>query len=282
MPKVRILVEHTAVLADAACAKVEARVLPRASGQTPTGFGISVRRAVIAADPSAAEARRAAAVRERRVDLWAGEDGMATLRAVLPVADALAAYRGTIPFTVLAGLRHDPAYLHGYGPITAQAARDLAADATWRRIITDPASGTVLDVGRTTYTPPAGLADHVRTRDRTCRFPGCRQPAARADLAHTIAYPNGPTAKHNLGALCRGDHRIKTLTTWTVTQDDQARLTWTSPTGQRHTTHPAEDLSEPDRPEAGPRGLAADNGGWVTEKRATYRRCQGVSTAPTS
>ncbi|HEY3259488.1 MAG TPA: DUF222 domain-containing protein, partial [Pseudonocardiaceae bacterium] len=60
----------------------------------------------------------------------------------------------------------------GYGPIPADMTRELAADATWRRLLTDPTSGTLLDVGRTTYKPPTALADFVRARDVTCRFPG--------------------------------------------------------------------------------------------------------------
>ena len=83
----------------------------------------------------------------------------------------------TAPWTTLAGLDDHPAHLTGYGPITAEQARELAADATWRRILTDPASGTVRDVGRATYTPPAALAEFVRVRDGHCRFPGCRHPA---------------------------------------------------------------------------------------------------------
>ena len=66
----------------------------------------------------------------------------------------------------------------------------IAADATWQRLLTDPATGALLDVGRTRYTPPAALAEFGITRDRACRFPGCRQP--RTDLDHTIAYPPGP------------------------------------------------------------------------------------------
>ncbi|MBA3524434.1 MAG: HNH endonuclease, partial [Geodermatophilaceae bacterium] len=45
----------------------------------------------------------------------------------------------------------------------------LAADGTWRRILTDPASGPVPDVGTPTYSPPAAMTRHVRTRDSTCR-----------------------------------------------------------------------------------------------------------------
>ncbi|MGI8693125.1 MAG: DUF222 domain-containing protein [Geodermatophilaceae bacterium] len=93
LTKVRQMVEATAALTDEAAAEVEARVLPRAGDQTPGSFGVTLARAVIACDPAAAEARRRQAVRERRVDVFPGRDGMATFRALLPAAQALAAYR---------------------------------------------------------------------------------------------------------------------------------------------------------------------------------------------
>ena len=36
------------------------------------------------------------------------------------------------------------------------------------------------------YVPSRGLADFVRCRDLTCRFPGCSAPATRSDLDHTV------------------------------------------------------------------------------------------------
>jgi hypothetical protein len=53
------------------------------------------------------------------------------------------------------------------------------------------------------YVPSRKLADFVRCRDLTCRFPGCDEPAYRCDLDHTIPYPVGPTCASNLGCLCR-------------------------------------------------------------------------------
>ena len=41
------------------------------------------------------------------------------------------------------------------------------------------------------YTPSRRLADFVRCRDLTCRFPGCDQPATRCDLDHTVPYADG-------------------------------------------------------------------------------------------
>ncbi|MCZ8380348.1 DUF222 domain-containing protein, partial [Mycobacterium sp. CPCC 205372] len=53
------------------------------------------------------------------------------------------------------------------------------------------------------YTPSRALADYIRCRDLTCRFPGCDKPADRADIDHTIPYPAGPTHASNLKCLCR-------------------------------------------------------------------------------
>ena len=143
----------------------------------------------------------------------------------------------TVAADTLLGLDEEPAELDGYGPVPATLARTIAAwhDATWRRILTDPATGTLLEYGRTTYIPPAALADHVVTRDRTCTFPGCGIAAARCDLDHLIPYPAGPTSPDNLHPLCRRHHLLKHRGRWTVTTDPGTRdLAWTSPAGRRH------------------------------------------------
>lgn len=127
--------------------------------------------------------------------------------------------------------RDAPCELTGYGPVTAATARDLiAGDVTWRRLLTSPVSGVVRDVGDLVYRPPAALARMVRTRHRTCRAIGCRQPIG--DLDHTKPFPAGPTAESNLAGLCRGHHRIKTHSTWTVQQASAGALIWRSPAGQ--------------------------------------------------
>ena len=56
------------------------------------------------------------------------------------------------------------------------------------------------------YTPSKALAEFVRCRDLTCRFPGCDKPAQVCDLDHTVAYPVGPTHPSNLKCLCRFHH----------------------------------------------------------------------------
>lgn len=41
------------------------------------------------------------------------------------------------------------------------------------------------------YVPSRALADFVRCRDLTCRFPGCDAPATRCDVDHTIPHADG-------------------------------------------------------------------------------------------
>ena len=285
----------------------EAEVLKDAVGRTPGQVQSRIAHAVIATDPAAAQTRHVRAVADRRVELYAQPDGMATLWALLPADDAvlvMAALRGqadaarapgdtrtraqrvadalvdlhtahwrnpappssgdpsngdpsngprwrgrgrggplvrvVVAATTLLGLDEQPGELAGYGPIPAEVARRLAADhtGTWQRILTDPVSGALLDVGRRRYTPPAALAEHIRVRDRTCRFPGCRMPAERCDLDHLCRYPDGPTSRCNLCAECRHHHRLKHEAGWQVHNDPglPATVIWTTPAGLSYTT----------------------------------------------
>ncbi len=148
-----------------------------------------------------------------------------------------------VPWEVLAGLSEEPGFLAGYGPIPAPVARDLAADATWRRILTDPPSGAVLDVGRTRYRPPAALAEHVRARDRWCVRPGCSARADACDLDHTAEWDRdeGPTAHDNLGPLCRRDHQVKTHGGARLRQVAPGVFEWTTPLGRTYRVEPGRD-----------------------------------------
>ena len=131
------------------------------------------------------------------------------------------------------GLADNPGQLQGYGPIPGTLARELAADARWRRWITDE-HGTLTAVGTTRYRPPDALRQFVIARDQRCRFPGCHQPAQHCDLDHAMPYDQGgPTDASNLGALCRRHHRIKTTGGWNITNIAPDRTyTWSTPTGK--------------------------------------------------
>jgi len=124
--------------------------------------------------------------------------------------------------------------------VPALTAWALAAGGTWRRLITDPASGTVVDVGRTRYRPPAGLADLVRARDRACVFPTCQTPSERCDIDHLTAWSQGGTTSlDNLVVLCQAHHRLKHTPGWALTRDNTSgTLSWHTPDKTVYQRHP--------------------------------------------
>lgn len=170
-----------------------------------------------------------------------------------PRASPRTEIRVTVALSTLLGIDDEPADLAGYGPISAVAARALARDGVWRRIVTDPLSGAVLDVGRTRYRPPADLDEHVRVRDGCCSRPGCPARAETCDLDHTVEYHRelGPTSDANLGPLCRRDHSVKTDGGFELAQTEPGVFEWTTPTGHRYRTRPGLDLPYECLPRAG-------------------------------
>ncbi len=101
------------------------------------------------------------------------------------------------------------------------------------------ADGGMVAYGTTRRRPNAWLDGYIRTRDRTCRFPGCRIPSSHTDLDHTIPYQhNGRTHPNNLGAICRTHHRAKHQGGWKLTQSPPGVFHWTSPHGHQYTVPP--------------------------------------------
>ena len=150
----------------------------------------------------------------------------------------------TIDLPTLLGLSENPGQLAGYGAIPASVARALASDGKWKRFITDPQTGALLDYGRETYQPPQALIDFLIARDRTCRFPGCRRSAALSDLDHAQSWEEGGTTSlDNLGALCRRHHLLKTHSGWRIDSRSDGSCTWTSPLGKIYET-PARPIVE--------------------------------------
>lgn len=137
----------------------------------------------------------------------------------------------------LSGHSDTPAVLPGYGALPAAAVRELATRARVRPVI-DPARLGV----ESGYRPSAALAEFVRCRDLTCRFPNCDRPAEVADIDHAVPYPWGPTHPSNLRLLCRHHHLLKTFWSgpggWSDRQFADGTIEWTSPTGRTYTTKP--------------------------------------------
>jgi Domain of unknown function (DUF222) len=96
------------------------------------------------------------------------------------------------------------------------------------------------------YVPSKALADFVRCRDLTCRWPGCDHPATGCDLDHTIPYEQGgATHAANLKCYCRTHHLLKTFWGWTEQQLPDGTLILTSPGGPTYVTTPGSALLFP-------------------------------------
>jgi hypothetical protein len=302
-------------MAESAIFQIEERAISFAEFHTPGQVANHVRNAVAKYAPEEFEEVTSRAQSMRRVTCFSDPDGMSTVVAILPAADAqivmnsieafilrenqrnenrelkegsvsrsdngvtgqkrtkdmrradalsaiCAAYLSDIsevvtphrrPLTVnvtidlptLLGLAENPGQLAGYGPIPAAIARELASDSQWKRFITEPQTGNLLDFGRESYEPPQLLKDFLIARDRTCRFPGCRRSALLSDLDHAESWEaGGETSAENIGALCRRHHRMKTHDGWTVESFADGSCTWRSPLGKEFFT-PARSIHEP-------------------------------------
>ena len=163
----------------------------------------------------------------------------------------------------LLGVDDQPATLRtaaGDVPISAQAARRLAhdTDATWRRILTDPATGTATDLSPG-YTPAKRVADYVKVRDgHTSRFP--TSAARTLELDHITAYDHatpargGATSAANLATTGKRDHQDKTDQLITVTGNANHTLTYRTGAGHSYPSPPHQytDPAPPAQPPAQP------------------------------
>jgi len=142
----------------------------------------------------------------------------------------------------LMGRDNKPGDLPGYGPITAEYAKELAFQpgSFWYRLLTDPLSGIVVDHGRTRYRPPVGLRDLVKARDVRCCGVGCHRPAATCEIDHSTPYPAGKTSDDNNAPACKY-HNLAKLHGWSVEQTSPGHFRWTSPTGRTYDVLPEND-----------------------------------------
>lgn len=161
------------------------------------------------------------------------DDGPGTLGAIR------ARVQIVVPALALVGADDAPADLVGRSPIDADTAYEIAAATRmpWERVIAHPVTGAVLHVD--TYHRTAAIDRFLRARDQHCRFPGCRIPAVRCEVDHTVDHAlGGTTDVGNLAHLCQRHHSMKQFTAWRVRQRGEGVLEWTSPLGRTYIENP--------------------------------------------
>ena len=147
----------------------------------------------------------------------------------------------TIPVLSLLGHSDEPALLEGVGPIDIETARRLCGTVpSITRLLTDPVSGSILEMDPRQYRVPAALKRWLAIHQVTCDFPGCGRRAAHCDLDHTRAWADGgTTTADNLSHRCRTHHTMKHQTKWRADKPPGAeRAVWTSPTGYSREADP--------------------------------------------
>jgi hypothetical protein len=144
----------------------------------------------------------------------------------------------------------EPAWLDGYGTISAAAARKLVSDAArasdrekglaawFKTVYTHPVTGSVVAMSSRSRIAPEGLADFIDTRDRTCRTPWCDAPIRHHDHVWEAA-AGGATDEANLQGLCEACNYAKQAPGWRA----RSRTGWrhlvvtTTPTGHVYESH---------------------------------------------
>ena len=145
----------------------------------------------------------------------------------------------TVDLETLLGLQNNPAKLDDGTVIPAFLVRELSNDSQWKRFVTEPLTGELLDLGRESYVPNQALRNFIISRDKTCRFPGCRQPSRIGDIDHVKSWDTGgETNPENLVSLCRRHHVLKTHNNWQLKLDSEGACIWTSPTGKIYRVKP--------------------------------------------
>jgi hypothetical protein len=89
------------------------------------------------------------------------------------------------------------------------------------------------------YRIPYSLHHVVKTRQRTCSFPGCRRAARRCHDDHTLPHDQGGrSCECNLAPLCMRHHQAKQSRGWRLDQPAPGVLVWQLPHGRRYTVTP--------------------------------------------
>ncbi len=182
-------------------------------------------------DPRTQAQREADILRDALLDGWPAGGGTPLKPRVVLTIPAVQA---------LANPKRGLAELEGYGPIPLGVALNLAKDApSMLRVLTDPWTGAVIDVGRTKYRPSKALKDLLMVRDQCCRFPGCRRTAQSCEVDHIDDFAKGGhTNRSNSQLLCKRHQMFKHALGWQSVSRPDGSVSWRTPNGLNYVSLP--------------------------------------------
>ncbi len=152
----------------------------------------------------------------------------------------------TVPIQALMGVSDGSGTLSGGTVIPASLCRAIASqpDATWYRMLTDPA-GRMVELSTTSYRPTAPIWRHVVAEWGSCFHPTCSVPATEAELDHRRPWPLGKTSTSEMWPACKTGHTAKHAPGFGIEQDETGSFVFVTGTGFRHpvttAAHPASE-----------------------------------------
>ena len=270
--KARRVTAQTKSLSLDAAAYVDTHVAPTAHRCSFAQIERTVDDARKQYDPAEAEARRAAAAEQRRLDIDVHQvsyDGLVHVEGELDLADAMtlnelvtaraATLDPTLPLDVrrsmAAGLlgsgsevqREVVIYTHTHPDTAMVEVENTRTSVTpeqlriWcqtagTRVTVRPVLDLNEEITTSSYEPTDRQKEQAWLIHPTCVFPHCTRRSRGIDTDHIVEWPTGASTSSNFAPLCRGHHRTKTHSAWTYTRTGPRTFIWTSPLGQTYET----------------------------------------------
>lgn len=239
------------LVGDAAVRRHTRAMADRTVIHTPAGDGMSWLSALIPTHEATAAMRRLSATAKHtqkserhgrtrdqiRADLFS-----AWLRGVGTTTAVKTKLFVTVPVQLLAGdpVPVEQAAIVGGDTIDPLTARQLFLEARgFRRVITDPVRGVVVDMDRRTYRPTRAQRDWLILSHGTCSRDGCNALAVDADVDHDRPWARGGTTDlSQLRPLCPRDHKHRHRTRFVYRTRPDRSVQVISPTGFASTAPP--------------------------------------------
>lgn len=107
-------------------------------------------------------------------------------------------------------------FLDYHVPLAPETARRICCDAKILLVVLG-GNSEPLDIGRITYSVPAGMRRALVARDQGCAFPECERPPSSCEAHHIRHWADGGETKiTNLVLLCGRHHRLLHRSEWAV------------------------------------------------------------------